>query len=208
VKKKIILLMCCAVLAFTSGDGFAAIYECDFSQHVSRPNYASCSTNPEDVFSSKYNKPRPSEHCKIQDPFERFQLDGEIKDLVINTDTKKVLWKVSFVGIARENLNNSIREAEKEGNLKQVEAIKSRFDRLKIGKLLYYHQIPHFYFGELLEEQYTKENIFLISSEFDNIIIRFSEASPKAYLTIFSTLASGVEKSTLMNIRFGACKLK
>ena len=186
------------------------IYQCDFSSDKFRegkPNKISCSGDPEEVFSSKYNKPEVWEHCDIE---KIFRADS-IKDMIIDTESKIVFYKTENVPTeySKKRMYNYY---IKKGETEQVAKEKSERIYPSRENLLTINSITSgkekIYYNEKLKKSYDPVKIIdtkfiIFSDEIYSFGIYIPNISHGKSI-LFANSTS--DNSTWTELRFGHCE--
>ncbi|MCK4622969.1 MAG: hypothetical protein KAT62_12230 [Desulfuromonadales bacterium] len=208
--KSIFFAVSIIVLALLSSPSFtqAETFECSFIQEKypsGKPNAASCSMLPEEVYSSRWYTPEKTQHCKIDSVYSY----EDLTDFLVDTNMKKAQWVVDF-GLTEDAKTTqkayyikegfSKEEAENRVNVKKKTEVYTRIVSHNISKTrIYIDEIT----GKSLDPpKEIPEHNMILSNINSTYLLYLPEASGHAILME----PTGMADSSWVQIRFGKCR--
>lgn len=188
---------------------YADKFECAFIQDKYRngkPNQASCSMFPEDVFSTIYYAPKPWQHCNIDSV--DFYMD--LEEVEINTDSNLVKWTLhyGFTEDAKEEHKEylikkggvSPKEAENRVNAERKEEVFFRIVSKHTSKQrIYIDSITKKIYDP---PKFIDQHHLIIENKNHTYVIYIPESSGHAILHE----NTGNEENSWIKILFGKCR--
>ncbi|NVJ48578.1 MAG: hypothetical protein HWE07_15695 [Cytophagia bacterium] len=199
MKKYLALL----IVALTSVLGNSKSFECAFLQerdNGGKPNKATCSMMPEDVLSTKFEKPRPSEHCIVKTPLAY----EDLQDFTVDLKTGELSWME--VSILSKDLIN-YREPKKRGSSPAKESSKNTYSKPVSFTILSHTTSKQLITIDPLTQKFLEQPKEAQAHSIvfgDGYYLYIPEHSGHAILA----KPSGTSSSSFIELRFGKCRVK